>query len=58
MAVEVARRVRLKRREISYERQKIKVVKVTPQTPTLMVSRVFESFEDGVAGASSVFALS
>ena len=40
------------RREISLERQKNQVSKVTPQTPTLGVSRVFESFEDGVVGAT------
>ena len=40
-------RIRLERREISHERQKIQVGKVTPATPTLGVSRVFESFEMG-----------
>ena len=35
---------------ISYERQKIQVSKVTPQTPTLGVSRVFESLGMGSEG--------
>ena len=43
-------RIRLERREISHERQKIQVGKVTPVTPTLGVSRVFESFEMGSQG--------
>ena len=43
-------RIRLERREISHERQIIQVGKVTPATPTLGVSRVFESFEMGSQG--------
>ena len=38
------------RSEIPHERQKIQVGKVTPATPTIGVSRVFESFEMGSQG--------